>query len=176
MDQLRLKRGGLSLSSTRFIWHWCQRFLLEIRDRYWSSDWCYTNMPQLKDTLVLGKLFDISKIYPLKDRKRNSQDCLRGMNQMVNETTNRSTPWLKGPFICYRCGYKFDSKYKRHRKVQTGSSFGRKFRAYFRVLNLCPSCNEIQNKRDRINNALMAIVILIIAAAAGTVVLSLLLN
>ena len=95
---------------------------------------------------------------------------------MVSETTDRSTSVLMGSFICYRCGHKFDSKCKHQRKVQTGSSFGRKFRAYFRVLNFCPGCNEIHSKRDRINNAIMAIVILLIAAAAGALVLSLLLN
>ncbi len=95
---------------------------------------------------------------------------------MVSETTNRSSPRLKMSFTCYRCGHKFDNKDKHQRKVQAGSSFGRKFRAYFRMINLCPGCNEIQIQRDRSNNAIMAIVILFIAVAAVGIVLGLVLN
>jgi len=95
---------------------------------------------------------------------------------MVSETTNRSTPWLKEPFTCYGCGHKFDNKYKHRKKIRTGSSFGRRHRAYFRMINLCPECNGIQIKRDRRNNEIMTIVILIIAVASVGIVLGLVLN
>ena len=95
---------------------------------------------------------------------------------MVSETTNRSTSWLKGPFICYRCGNKFDNKYKHRRKIRTGSSLGRRHRAYFRMINFCPECNDIQIRLGRRNNEIMAIVILIIAVASVGIVLGLVLN
>jgi hypothetical protein len=133
------------------------------------------NAPIL-DPLVMWKLLDVSNISSLLDQNHNSQKLHMGMIQMVNEKTYRSTPWLIEPFTCYLCGHKFDSEYKHQRKVQTGSSFGRSFRSYFRVINLCPECNEIQIQRDRINNAIMAIAILTISVMAIAIGLSLVLN
>jgi hypothetical protein len=95
---------------------------------------------------------------------------------MASETTNRSTPILEASFHCYRCGHKFDNKYRHRRKIQTGSNFDRKFPANFRMVDYCPECNEIQIKRDRIDNTIMSIVILTISVVAVATVLSLLLN
>jgi len=44
------------------------------------------------------------------------------------------------------------------------------------MINLCPECNGIQIKRDRRNNEIMTIVILIIAVASVGIVLGLVLN
>ena len=77
--------------------------------------------------------------------------------------TGRTTR-LPGSFTCYRCGQRFDNRFKHRRKVQTGWSIGRSFRAYYRTVNLCPECNQEHIRRERIKTMITAAVVLVIIA------------
>jgi len=57
---------------------------------------------------------------------------------------------LKGTFTCYKCGQKYDNKFKRRRRVITGWSAGRSVRAYYRTVNLCPDCYQQQVQYDQL--------------------------
>ncbi len=72
---------------------------------------------------------------------------------------------LKGTFVCWHCGGKFDREYICRRRVHTGSSWGRYVRAYYHVVNLCPDCNRYYIEKER-RQYIVFVVILLIALVA----------
>lgn len=82
--------------------------------------------------------------------------------QIMGEEHAEIPAKLKGTFTCYRCGQRFDNKFKHRHRVKTGWSIGRSFRAYYHTVNLCPTCYDKQIRRERIEMIIIVAIIVVI--------------